>query len=128
MKFEDPWLGELELRVEKKNKRTFIKILTKKLKEDFDVSVERHEDTFSVDVKFRGFKTVECEVGVVEISPPEVGIVLSARLDENSLKRIVKKIEEFVEKPRILVINGRIPEEIFEELGYRKSGFFYVKD
>ncbi|ADC66243.1 hypothetical protein Ferp_2112 [Ferroglobus placidus DSM 10642] len=128
MKFEDPWLGELELKVEKKNKKIFIKILTKKMKEDFDVSVKEYGDAFSVDVKLKGFKAVECEVGLIEISPPEAGIVLSAKLDENSLKKILEKIEEFVEKPRILVISGRIPEEVFEELGYRKSGFFYVKN
>ena len=123
MKFEDPWVGEVELKVEKKENKIFIKILSKKIKEEFDVFVR----DFTVSVVPKGFKVVECEVGFVEVSSPEVGIALFARLDEESLKKILKFVESIVEKPRILVVGGKIPEVVFEECGYKRSGFYYVK-
>ncbi len=123
MKFEDPWVGECELKVERRGDRVFIKILSKKLREEFDVLVRE----FTVNVIPKGFRVVDCEVGFIEVSSSEVGIALFAKLDEESLKKILRFVESFVEKPKVLVVGGRIPEEVFEELNYKKSGFYYVK-
>ncbi len=131
-RIEDPYVGECIFKAKVFGRRIVIRIFTSKFKEVWDVDAKSSDELLEVRILPKGLKKVTCDCGLVEVSLnniAEITIALTTKMDENTIKELLKWVEDLIgtiEKVKILPVT-RIPKEVFEELGYKRENFFFVK-
>ena len=129
---EDPWIGRCVFKAESTQDGFLVRILSPKTKIKWNAEVVARNDGFEISLKPSGVEKAMCEVGCAQIRIndfAEIAFVLTTQLDDNTMAELIKWIEDLSKKDKIklLVVAGKISDELLEDLEYRKVGFYYVK-
>ena len=134
----DEYVGELKIEVKTNINSIKLRGLTKRTKCIWGVEVKSiGEKSYEIIVNPTDEKEVVCEVfsimGFIKDKTLDLGVVLLSKLKENTIVKVLKLIEDLaksklnVDKIRLTIIAGSIPDNILNNLGFKKELICYVK-